>query len=328
MKEVNSSISAKPTGSRSEGIAVVFAGGGAKGAYGMGVLKALKSFDVKYDAVAGTSVGGLLALIFATDTIEIGEKIWGEISYNTSYPLRSDKLKRLPKPFIKALGLSVVVLNLIWARLHGFPTLHPNVISHLAALVSIDLPALICYMPLMLIALCSGALNPLVLLPWLAILVCFHLAGAFFLRAGTQQGAYAFAYTLGMAWAPIALALTESVPVDRDLARWIGEFSFFLFVSVLAIVLGTLYSLFRYVVGPHRTILESAPLRGHIASILAAKKSEMLPCFVTTAHVTEAFDPDKGRWHTYDQDHDGAAKRWGGVAAGPGALLVSEIYPD
>jgi hypothetical protein len=104
----------------------VFAGGGAKGAYATAVLKALKSFVVQYDAVAGTSVGGLLALIFANNSIEIGEKIWGNLTYDTSYPLRSDKLKRLPKPIVKALALSFLVLNLIWARLHGFPTLYPT----------------------------------------------------------------------------------------------------------------------------------------------------------------------------------------------------------
>ena len=39
--------------------AVVLSGGGSKGAYQIGVWKALRQLNIKYEIVAGTSVGAL-----------------------------------------------------------------------------------------------------------------------------------------------------------------------------------------------------------------------------------------------------------------------------
>lgn len=42
-------------------LGVVLSGGGSKGAYEIGVWKALRKLNVKYDIVTGTSVGALNA---------------------------------------------------------------------------------------------------------------------------------------------------------------------------------------------------------------------------------------------------------------------------
>ncbi len=43
--------------------AIVLSGGGAKGAYQMGVWKAIKKLGISYDIVTGTSVGALNAAL-------------------------------------------------------------------------------------------------------------------------------------------------------------------------------------------------------------------------------------------------------------------------
>lgn len=60
--------------------ALVLAGGGGKGAYQVGVWKALREYGIaqKVTAISGTSVGGLNAALFACATEEEAERIWKE----------------------------------------------------------------------------------------------------------------------------------------------------------------------------------------------------------------------------------------------------------
>jgi len=64
-------------------LALVLAGGGGKGAYQIGVWKALRQFGVDQNigAIAGTSVGALNATAFLQGDLEIAEKIWMSISH-------------------------------------------------------------------------------------------------------------------------------------------------------------------------------------------------------------------------------------------------------
>lgn len=63
-------------------IGLVFAGGGGKGAYQIGVWKALREYGIDKDisVVAGTSVGGLNAALFAQGDLEKAIEIWENIS--------------------------------------------------------------------------------------------------------------------------------------------------------------------------------------------------------------------------------------------------------
>ncbi|MGE6896492.1 patatin-like phospholipase family protein [Priestia flexa] len=63
-------------------IGLVFAGGGGKGAYQIGVWKALKEFGVDQNikAIAGTSVGALNAVLFLQEDYEKAEAVWLNIS--------------------------------------------------------------------------------------------------------------------------------------------------------------------------------------------------------------------------------------------------------
>lgn len=63
-------------------IGIVFAGGGGKGAYQIGVWKALREtgLDKEVKAVAGTSVGGLNAVMFALGNFSQARRIWESLT--------------------------------------------------------------------------------------------------------------------------------------------------------------------------------------------------------------------------------------------------------
>lgn len=64
------------------GIGLVIAGGGGKGAYFIGVWKALKEYgvDLNITDISGTSVGALNAVLFAQGDYNLAEKIWLNIN--------------------------------------------------------------------------------------------------------------------------------------------------------------------------------------------------------------------------------------------------------
>lgn len=64
-------------------LGVIFAGGGGKGAYQIGVWKALKEhgIDRNVGAISGTSVGALNAVSFLQGDYDLAEKIWLNISH-------------------------------------------------------------------------------------------------------------------------------------------------------------------------------------------------------------------------------------------------------
>lgn len=58
---------------------LVLGGGGARGAYQIGVWQALKELDISYDSIAGTSVGALNGALIAQGDYEAARRMWHEI---------------------------------------------------------------------------------------------------------------------------------------------------------------------------------------------------------------------------------------------------------
>lgn len=75
-------------------IGLVFAGGGGKGAYQIGVWKALEELGIaqRVEAVAGTSVGALNAALFAQGDYSLAENVWRGISSVDVLHLPKEKL--------------------------------------------------------------------------------------------------------------------------------------------------------------------------------------------------------------------------------------------
>lgn len=59
--------------------ALVLGGGGSRGAYEIGVWKALNELGIKIDIVTGTSVGAINGALVAQGDLEIAEKLWKEL---------------------------------------------------------------------------------------------------------------------------------------------------------------------------------------------------------------------------------------------------------
>ncbi|MEW6609788.1 MAG: patatin-like phospholipase family protein [bacterium] len=74
-------------------IGLVLSGGGGKGAYEAGVVKALIDAKIKFDVVVGTSVGGLNATLIASNQIDDLIKLWQEKITNKSVFAPQIKLK-------------------------------------------------------------------------------------------------------------------------------------------------------------------------------------------------------------------------------------------
>ena len=62
-------------------LAIVLSGGGARGAYEMGVWKALKRMHVKYDIVTGTSIGSINGLLMVQKTYKKALEFWNKVEY-------------------------------------------------------------------------------------------------------------------------------------------------------------------------------------------------------------------------------------------------------
>lgn len=74
---------------------IVLEGGGAKGAYQIGVWKALREAGVKIAGVAGTSVGAINGALICMDDYETAEKIWENISYSKIMDVDDAVMKEL-----------------------------------------------------------------------------------------------------------------------------------------------------------------------------------------------------------------------------------------
>ena len=80
-------------------IGLVFAGGGAKGAYQVGVWKALRCFGIEpyIKGVSGTSVGAFNACLFATGNLDAGYRLWETVTKKDILFFNSQQLYDLAK---------------------------------------------------------------------------------------------------------------------------------------------------------------------------------------------------------------------------------------
>ncbi|MDE6664737.1 MAG: patatin-like phospholipase family protein [Ruminococcus sp.] len=82
----------------SDKIGLVLSGGGAKGAYEVGVYKALSAMgaDEYINIIAGTSVGALNAVLFESRGAEYSENIWRSLKISDMFHLDRHRITKLP----------------------------------------------------------------------------------------------------------------------------------------------------------------------------------------------------------------------------------------
>lgn len=75
--------------------AVVLEGGGARGAYQVGVWRALEEAGIRYNAVAGSSVGALNGAMMAMRRLEQAEALWKNIRFSQVMNVDDEVMKNL-----------------------------------------------------------------------------------------------------------------------------------------------------------------------------------------------------------------------------------------
>lgn len=75
--------------------AIVLEGGGARGAYQVGVWRALDEAGVRYNAVAGSSVGALNGAMMAMRRLEQAESLWKNIRFSRVMNVDDEVMKNL-----------------------------------------------------------------------------------------------------------------------------------------------------------------------------------------------------------------------------------------
>ena len=90
-------ISIKPVIDLEKEYGLVLEGGGAKGAYQIGVWKALREAGVKIKGVAGTSVGGLNGAMICMGDLDKAIEVWENLTYSQIMDIDDEVAERLVK---------------------------------------------------------------------------------------------------------------------------------------------------------------------------------------------------------------------------------------
>ncbi len=77
------------------GYALALEGGGARGAYHIGVMKALKELGIEFDAVTGTSIGSINGAMLVQGDFDKAQKIWENIKYSTLFDVEDNQVNKL-----------------------------------------------------------------------------------------------------------------------------------------------------------------------------------------------------------------------------------------
>ena len=102
---------------------LVLGGGGAKGAYQIGVWKALNELEIEVGYVCGTSVGALNGAFFAQKEYDIAHQMWSELGMDHVFNADKETFEQIDK--IAQEGLLAATFNflknttkLIWDSNH------------------------------------------------------------------------------------------------------------------------------------------------------------------------------------------------------------------
>lgn len=76
---------------------LVLEGGGAKGAYQIGVWKALREYNIPIKGIVGTSVGALNGALICMDSFEDAINLWENISYSQVMNIKDDLIESVKR---------------------------------------------------------------------------------------------------------------------------------------------------------------------------------------------------------------------------------------
>ena len=260
-------------------VGLVLEGGGAKGAYQMGALKKFAEHGITFDCVAGTSVGGLNAALWAAGKLKEGEELWSTLRQDKIYPWRMPIFIGYPA------AIAIFVLSLVVHYLDGAIPLKISAGCRLAlAIVGVGLAiagyvfwhGTLAGLSTIFVGLAMASIGTLSTSPghlksiftaWLAIPGFFAFMSAafyifYYIPDGRLRNVLLFAFVVLF---PASLALAGRLSVAL-LARF-GR----------AVVV--------------QNVLDSAPLRQEVDRILRGARLS-IPVYVTAAERRYLLDPD------------------------------------
>lgn len=91
---------------------LVLEGGGAKGSYQIGAVKALHEMNIEFDGVSGTSIGALNGALIVQGDLDSAYDLWYNISPEKVFDIKQDALDK-----IKKLNFDKKDLNYIWTQI-------------------------------------------------------------------------------------------------------------------------------------------------------------------------------------------------------------------
>ena len=74
---------------------VVLEGGGARGAYQIGALKAVTEAGIRIGAVAGASVGALNGAFLCIGDLKAAEELWGNLAYSQILNVEDETIRAI-----------------------------------------------------------------------------------------------------------------------------------------------------------------------------------------------------------------------------------------
>lgn len=266
----------------------MLAGGGAKGAYQFGCMKALKEKGFEFSAVSGTSVGALNGVIWSTGDFADGQKIWDEISYSNVYPVKMINPSRHKPWIIKAAALIYVSLALIWSTWRGMPTPGRPLWIAFISLCSLIL------LPLFAVAGMATAWA------WWTCILFPILFISLLLRRSVRH--YFFFLVIVYSWTFGFWGLLSTFVKDDGSTRAVFVQLGCALCSV-CMTMGTLALLgyvFSTMFSPEMGFLSQSGLSQDVRTILG--HALKIPTFATLSWECDLFDPDDPRWFSDRQD--------------------------
>jgi len=258
--------------------ALVLAGGGAKGAYAFGCLRAFRRCRIRFDAVSGTSVGALNALIWSAGAFREGRRLWSNLSFRTVYPVHGRLWRRMPKPLVWLGGFIHVACRLIAAGARGTPHQLSKSTNFLIAL-SAGVAAYFGLPALRLSVRC-----PLALLAAVDVLVALN-------ERHQMKRTWRLTWTIAimMAYCATSLGLSAYGRLPSEPELYYLAVSMGIFLALMGSAFGMIYVIARR---SSRAFLDNTPLASLLKAILTTR-TLCTPLYATCGVEFHAWDPDK-----------------------------------
>ncbi len=254
---------------------LVLAGGGAKGAYAFGCLVAMKRLGYNFEVITGTSVGALNAALWSTNSLSLGFKVWKNLSFDTTYPVRL--AGRFSRSFIQLWSILHLIIQLFRATLNREThSAEKPVALVLALTMTIISCSIFLYLGNSNSSLKTG------LFPFAIFLIAlpYGLYRGFLQKYDSKN--------MLIIGGP-AIALTLSAPFEMFIPALIGS------IVILSPIVHFLGLIYRHSLGrispfsSNQFVFSSAPLRDTVSAIIRSKPFSC-PTYATSAILRDRID--------------------------------------